>query len=151
MIGDLADLVIARLRDGVPGLISVIGAVEAADLVKSGQRPQRLPAAIVLPIGDEADDGALLGETAWDQDLTQRIGVVVIHRDAGDATGHAARRKAVPVVKQVVDTLVGWEADHGFGPLHYQRARLHGLTSGAVWQQFDFAARTTLTHLLSEA
>lgn len=144
MTPELTDLVIGRLRAQVPALVTIAGAVDFADLVDRGQRPQRLPAAFVLPLGEEATPGELLGTEDWMQERTETIGVVLIHQDRGDATGNAARQKLGSLTAIVRQALAGWQAAGDVGPLHYRRTRLQGLVAGAVWQQLDFEARSEL-------
>ena len=141
---DLAGLVRDRLRARLPELISVGGAVDFAELVERGQRPQRLPAAFVLFLGDDARPGDLLGTADWAQEVEERIAVVLVHQDRGDASGEAARGRLVPLAARVRAEIAGWHPGPRHGPCHYLRARLHGLTAGAVWQQLDFQVRSEL-------
>lgn len=145
MSDELVDLVVARLRETVTDLYSVAGAVDFAELVERGQRPQRLPAAFVLPLAEDAAENELLGTDDWLQMVTETIAVVIVHQDRGDASGDKARRRTAPIVRQAQQALIGWSPDLAtIGPLHYRRTRLHGLTAGAVWQQVDFTSRREL-------
>ena len=141
---DLAGLVADRLRARLPDLISVGGAVDFAELVERGQRPQRLPAAFVLSLGDDAQPGDLLGTEDWLQQVEERIAIVLVHQDRGDPNGEKARGRLVPLTRRVRAEVAGWHPGPRHGPCHYLRARLYGLTAGAVWQQLDFQVRFDL-------
>ena len=143
-MSDLVALVIARLDAEVPALRSVAGAVDFAELVERGQRPQRLPAAFVMWLGDDAERNELLGTGDRVQALTETIGVVLVHQDRGDATGDKAREKLVPLVDAVRGALAGWAPSADHDAIDYRRGRLQGLTAGAVWQQLDFETRSEL-------
>lgn len=144
MSHDLAALIVARLKAALPELVSVGGAVDFAELVERGQRPQRLPAAFVLSLGDDALAGDLLGSEAWLQQVEERVAVVLVHQDRGDGRGDKAREKLVPLAGQVRSEIAGWHPGPQYGPCHYLRSRLHGLAAGAVWQQLDFLVRFEL-------
>lgn len=141
---DLPALVAEHLATQVPALASVAGAVDFAELVERGQRPQRLPAAFVLPLGDDAPPGDLIGTGDWLQLVEERIAVVLVHQDRGDAKGDRARARLVPLARTVRAALAGWQPTPEHGPFHYVRSRLQGLTAGAVWQQLDFQCRSEL-------
>lgn len=144
MTRDLAALVAERLRARLPELIGVGGAVDFAELVERGQRPQRLPAAFVLSLGDDAQPGDLIGTEDWLQQVEERVAVVLVHQDRGDAGGDKAREKLVPLAGRVRAEIAGWHPGPEYGPCHYLRSRLHGLAAGAVWQQLDFQVRFEL-------
>ena len=141
---DLAGLLADRLRAHLPEFITVGSAVDFAELVERGQRPQRLPAAFVLPLGDDAALGDLLGVDDWLQQVEERVAVVLVHQDRGDASGDKARSRLVPLAARVRAEIAGWHPSPLHGPCHYLRSRLHGLTAGAVWQQLDFQCRSEL-------
>ena len=141
---DLAGHIAERLRVRLPELITAGSAVDFAELVDRGQRPQRLPAAFVLPLGDDAELGDLLGTEDWLQQVDERVAVVLVHQDRGDASGEKARSKLLPLATRVRAEIAGWHASPLHGPCHYLRTRLHGLTAGAVWQQLDFQCRSEL-------
>lgn len=141
---DLAGLIADRLRGQVPALITVGGAVDFAELIDRGQRPQRLPAAFVLSLGDDAAQGDLMGTEDWLQQIEERVAVVLVHQDRGDSRGEKARVKLVPLAALIRAEIAGWHPSPLHGPCHYLRSRLHGLTAGAVWQQLDFQCRSEL-------
>lgn len=134
----LVDQVATRLRDQVAALKSVGLAAELARLVEKGVVPQRLPAAFVLPIGDDAAPN-ILAAGGHRQNVTETVGVILIDRVAGDATGGKTLGDIEPVRAAIRAAIAGWEPTApGAEPFDYRRGRLHGVF-GAVFYQLDFS------------
>lgn len=135
------DLAIARLKANVPALHSrVEGVADLAGLIGRKQLPTLTPAAWVLFLGD--DGGEATDMTGGMRQLvTETIGVLLIHRVAGDSKGTKAEVALDPLRIAVRDTLAGWEPDDAAEPIVYRRARLHDVSSGTVFLQLDFLAR----------
>lgn len=140
---NLVALVIDRLQAEVPELLDVAGAAELSALVQAQALPQRMPAAFVLPLGEDAEPNSI-GTGALRQRVTERVGIVILARHAGDSRGGKAVDAVVPLRGAVRDALVGWQPDASCDPFELVRSRLQGLTAGTVFVQVDILTRWTL-------
>lgn len=134
----LLDDVAARLAAEIPELARrVEGAAELAELVEKKLLPQTTPFAYVLPLGFRggAPDAAA---GLYRQLLDETVGVVLVVRTAGDATGRKTLPKVHELRDQVVQALAGWAPAGAFGVLAPSRGALVSLTAGAVIYQVDF-------------
>lgn len=130
-VTDRLKLQVADLQDRVEG------AAELAALVQQNKLPQRTPAAFVLPLAQDGgpNDAATGGHR---QRVLETVGVVVVVRHAGDATGRKQIAEFVPVLNAVRDSLAGWLPDASYDVFEFLRGRLVGLAGGAALQQLDF-------------
>lgn len=142
---DLVDAVAARLKVQVADLNDrVEGAAELAALVDKGKLPQRSPSAFVLPLAQDGQANAA-ATGGHRQKVLEAIGVVVVVRHAGDATGRHQIAAFVPLLNAVRDALAGWEPDSSYEAFDFLRGRLVGLAGGAALQQLDFRTAWWLT------
>ena len=133
------DEVVERVKAQVPALGGrVETAAELAVLVAKGDKPQRVPAAYVLWLGDDA--GPVTTLTGLQRQIvTQHIGVVLVTRHVGDRRGGEQLDDIRPLVEAVKAALTGWEPPGGEDALAYRRGRLLSLTrTGHLFAQVDF-------------
>jgi len=134
----------ARLAD----MEALAGRIEPAaslsDLIAQNRLPQVTPAAFVLPLGlrgGKADAAAGL----YRQQLAEMLGVVLIIRSAGDATGARGADQLTPLRNAVIRRIVGWAppsdwtGDETIGVFTLSRGELLSLRAGALVYQLDFA------------
>lgn len=141
MTAPVIGAVITRLSDTVEDLHQRVEDVtDLAELVKSGNLPKALPAGWVLPLGEDAEPAADMAG-GFRQRVAETVGVVLVHRVAGDATGKKARLAVDHLADGVKQSLIAWEPVAGIDALEYRRARLLSMNSGAVFLQLEF-----LTH-----
>ncbi len=130
--------VIDRLKAEVTALHGrVEGAAELAALLHRGQGPQRMPAAFVLPLGEDADPNG--HANIHSQRITEAVGVIVVERHAGDATGGEVLDRIAPLLTAVRAALAGWTPASAETVVDYVRSRLVGLKAGAVFIQQSYA------------
>lgn len=135
------DAFITRLKATVPALHErVEGVADLAGLVGRKQLPPQTPAAWVLWLGEDAGPGTdMTGGTR--QTVTEVIGVLLMHRVAGDSKGTQAQAELEALRVDVRSALVGWEPDPAADPIEYRRGRLIEVPQGTAFMQLDFTAR----------
>lgn len=138
------DAVIDRIGATVPALSGrVEGAAELSALVKSGNLPQQMPAAFVLPLGlrggqAEAATGIFI------QSFEDTISVVIVEEAAGDATGAIALPTIDTLAWSIIAAVCGWAPGDEVGVFRLARGQLVSLSAGAVIYQLDFAIQDQL-------
>jgi hypothetical protein len=119
------------------GLVDVRGAAELSALVKSGNLPQRMPAAFVLPLGLRGSQGdAATGITR--QALNETIAVVLVAPAIGDETGGRALPTLAALIDAVVARVVGFSPADAIGVFTLGRGQLLSVNDGVVMYQLDF-------------
>lgn len=143
------DAVKARLADvaALSGRIEPAASLSA--LMQRNQLPQVTPAAFVLPLGlrgGKADAAANI----FRQQLNEVLGIVLILRTAGDATGAKGSDPLTALRNEVIRRIVGWSppshwrADDTLAPFTLSRGELVTLSAGALVYQLDFAVEDQL-------
>lgn len=136
----LEDLLVERLRDKLPDLKAILTATDLADV-----QAQRLtqPAAHVIYLGDEVDQGA--GNQSGSgiaQAVTQQWMVVLVVKFAGAiSNGKGNRRIAGPLITQLLQALSGWQPNAPLTPLKRINAPKVGYENGFAY--YPFAFKTT--------
>lgn len=124
-------------------------AASLSDLMARNQLPQVTPAAFVLPLalrGGRADAAANL----YRQQLVEMLGIVLILRTAGDATGGRGTDRLTSLRNDVIRRIVGWSPpshwrdDEAIGVFTFARGELVSLSTGALVYQIDFALEDQL-------
>ena len=121
----VADAIAERLSaldgdDGAPLFAAVLSALESAALTSW----PKAPAALVLPISDEADESTTR-RVEWEPvQHSVRIGVAVIVRAPNDRTGATGRERLSPVLAAARLTLAGWRPPGQREVLSFLRGRL---------------------------
>lgn len=121
----------------------VKGAADLSDLIKKGALPPGLPAAYVIPLGLR-DRGAEVVTGMFRQMLDDTVGVVLVARAAGDATGANAFPTIQTLIRFTINRIAGWQAPDAHDVFRVARGQFAGLSAGAVFWQLDFATQTQL-------
>lgn len=144
----LTDEMITRIEATVPALDG--RAKEAADLAELVRRkalPQAPATAFVLPLGLRPRSEGDAATGGFTQMLDETVGVLLVVRSAGDATG----AKALPQIGDLVDALIsaiaGWGPDAAIGVFRVARGQLLSAEAGAVMYQLDFSIQTQVRNL----
>lgn len=122
---------IAKLRVNVPAL-KLIGAVAEFQLAAE-RMPAALPACYLLNL-DEQPEPNKLGNIIL-QHVHASIGVVLVVRNVGDASGAAACVDTEVLRKQVKDQLYGWSPASGHAPFERGRSGILAFREGCIWWQ----------------
>ena len=102
------------------------------------QAAQAGAAAFVLPIGLRG--GAATAATGvFRQSVEWSVGIVLVVRAAGDATGGDGVVKLGPLIDAVIGVLAGWGPEDAIGIYRVSRGELLSLTGGTLVYQLDFA------------
>jgi hypothetical protein len=127
-----------RLRAQLASQFAFIGSV--ADFAALGDVPRTVPAAYVIPLDEQAEPNNLIGLNG--QTHTATIGVVLIVRYAGDASGAKATMALGALRQDVMDTLVGWAPTALDDTVQFSSGTLVELMDGgAVAWRDDFTLR----------
>lgn len=130
-IGDKLGTDVAALKGGIQY------AADLAALVAAGQMPQRDAAAFIVPLGFDGRGGES-ATGVHTQILSHAVGVIIVVKARGDASG----RKALPAIDDIKDaviaSLAGWAPDDVASVLVVARGRLVSLEGGVVLYQLDF-------------
>lgn len=128
----------ARLEAEVGGLAKrVQEAAELSELVRRNQLPQATPAAFVLPLGLRGG-GADAATGSFRQAVDETVGVLLVVRSAGDATGARSLPAIDALIEETVGALAGWAPDDQIGVFRVARGALVSLREGAIIYQLDF-------------
>jgi hypothetical protein len=116
----------------------VHGAARLAQLTERGAQAQASTAAFVLPLGLRGGSAdAVTG--MFRQALDRLVGVVLMVRNVGDATGAAAQAELEPLIEAVIGAIAGWAPDEAIGVYKLARGELVSIAAGTVTYQLDFA------------
>lgn len=128
----------------IPALTKrIYGAAKLAELTERGSQFQAGTAAFVLPLGLRG--GAADAVTGlYRQPVERLVGVVLVVRNLGDATGDKAMADLDPLIEDVIGVLAGWGPEAAFGVFTLARGELAGIAAGTITYQLDFAIEDQL-------
>lgn len=126
---------VATFSDRVAGAASFEAAQGADDVV--------VPAAYVVPVGDEVEQSQTAGGIV--QSMNEVIGVIVAVDNTSDARGQAAADQLETIRAALWAALLGWDPDASGEQFEYAGGTIVGMTRARVWMQFDFAKPYTIT------
>lgn len=118
-------------------------AAKFSELVARNHLPQVAPAGFILPLGlrgQRAD--AVTG--LYRQSLVEMMGIVMVLRSAGDATGGKSTDQITELRDVVIRRIAGWAPDFALGVFTVSRGELVSLSAGTLVYQIDFALETQL-------
>lgn len=144
----LTDEMITRIEATVPALDGrAKEAADLAELVRRKAMPQAPATAFVLPLGLRPRSEGEAGSGGFTQMLDETVGVLLVVRSAGDATG----AKALPQIGELIDSLIGaiagWGPDAAIGVFRVTRGQLLSAEAGAVMYQLDFSIQTQVRNV----
>ncbi|NML88349.1 hypothetical protein HHL26_04620 [Sphingobium sp. TB-6] len=134
----------ARLADIAALERRIQPAASLSELIAQNRLPQVTPAAFILPLGlrgGRADAATGI----YRQSIAEMLGVVLILRSAGDATGAKSADALTPLRNAVIDRIVGWAPTSGWngsetiGVFTLSRGELISMSAGALVYQLDFS------------
>lgn len=138
----MIDQIVARLKSRVADLNQrVEEAAYLAELLRQNRAPQGA-LAVVIPNGlqgglADAASGMFL------QAITETF-AVLLFADAHDQTGKRALDRIQPLIRQVVEALVGWAPNDELGVLELRRGTIVSMTGGRLVYQIDFSINDQL-------
>ena len=129
----LADAMADRLADltaegGAPLFAAVLSALDAAALTAW----PRTPAALVLPISDEADESTTRRVENAPVQHVVRVGVSVMVAAPNDRGGTRGRERLSALIAQARQALAGWAPTGQREVLSFRRGRLVSLEDGRL-------------------
>ena len=127
-----------RPRAQLASQFAFIGSV--ADFAALGDVPRTVPAAYVIPLDERAVPNNTIGLNS--QTHTATVGVVLIVRYAGDASGTKATLALGPLRQAVQNALVGWSPTALDDAMQFSSGSLaEFMEGGAVAWRDDFTLR----------
>ncbi|AKU21876.1 hypothetical protein [Massilia sp. NR 4-1] len=121
----------ARLRATVPAL-KLVG--DAVGFQSAAERtPTVMPACYVITLGEKPSPNSL--GNILIQQVQASIGVILVMRNLGDATGAKAQASIEALRGQVKDQIFGWVPKAGCEPLERGDSNLLAFRDGCVWWQ----------------
>lgn len=130
--------VIQRLEAMVPSLAGRIeGAMQFAELMRSGNLPQVTPAAHVLPLGLQGGQPDVM-TGAFRQPIARSIAVVLTIRTY-DVTAGREVDPLNSLIDEILAAIAGWTPDSTVGVYRLSRAGLVSMAAGTVIYQIDFS------------
>ena len=129
----VAEAMAARLAalegdGGAPLFADVLTAMDASALTGW----PKTPAALVLPVSDEADEDTTRRVAQAPVQHFVRIGVAIIVRAPNDRTGKLGVDRTSPVLAQARRALAGWRLPEQREVLSFRRGRLVSAADGRV-------------------
>ena len=138
----VAEAMAARLaaladEQGEPLFAAVLSALEVAALTTW----PRTPAALVLPISDEAEESTTRKVERAPVQHFVRLGVAYLVSAPNDRTGARGRERLSPVLAAARRALAGWQPPGQREVLEFRRGRLVGAEDGRVQWTDEFEIR----------
>lgn len=133
----LEPLIVARLRERLPGHVHVLS---AADLAGVAEGSQPTPAVHVVYQGYRVIESRPDGRAARLQQTWLAVVAVRNVRDA--AAGSAARGDAGQIAESVIAAMMGWKPDAINKPLTLTSAPAAGFRAGHLYLPLAFVAET---------
>jgi hypothetical protein len=138
-----SDIIIARLRDKVPGLGEVSGAIELAALLEAKPQPRPKPIAHVVPAG-------LRGGTPRDvtggfiQAIDVSFAVFVTFATVNDPKGAKAQAVVDVLLVEIIAAICGWAPLRTTGVFRLLGAGPRQVKPGLVVYAIEFAIQDQL-------
>ncbi len=138
--------VVAHLRANVPVFAGrVAGAADFATGLESTVT-QKLPAAYVIPLGDEAAPNDEMN--ALYQGVTERIGVIVEFDNSVDRRGQTVTLQYAPIKAALFAAILNWrgtDPEHALRGFEYGGGQLLEFDRARLFYQFEFVLETVIT------
>ncbi|QPT09714.1 hypothetical protein [Sphingomonas paucimobilis] len=116
----------------------IFGAAKLDEMVKNNHLAQVTPAAYTLGLGVVGGDpDAAAG--LFRQAVVWLEGVVLVVRNAGDATGAAGDQQLRPLIHATIQAIAGFDAPDSPGVWRLVKGELFSLQAGCLTYQLDFA------------
>ncbi|MBV1918994.1 MAG: hypothetical protein KUG65_13165 [Sphingomonadaceae bacterium] len=132
------DEVRTRIEAKAPDFAGTFGnAAQFAAMVERDQLPQSDRAGYVLP-GPLAGGTTTAATGMFIQDFTETVMVVLVIRHAGSALAKGALDELPPLVRDVIEGVVGWGPDDAPGVFKLGQAELVGSKNGALVYEIHF-------------
>ncbi len=136
----LVDAVAALVEAADPSLSGrVQRAADLSELVRTNRMPAAPVAAFILPLGKRALSNGEAMAGAFTQAFDETVGVLLVVRAAGDATGGKALPTIDTLADAVIAALCGQSPGDEPGVLRLSRAALISAEGGSVLYQADFS------------
>lgn len=120
----------------------VYGAAKLGELTERGSIAVNGTSAFVLPLGLRG--GAVNAASGmYLQSLDRLVGIVLVVKNVGDATGAKALIELDPLIEAVIQLLAGWGPDD-FAVFTLARGELVSIEKGTITYQLDFAIEDQL-------
>jgi hypothetical protein len=136
-----------QLKQFVPVFGGRVAGIVEFDAVMRGElRPEELPAAYVLPLGEDATDNDV--QNALYQEVKQHVGVVVEFNNSLDRRGQNVTLQYWSTRTAIMAAILNWRAtdpDHALRGFEYSGARLLSWDDASVFYQFEFNQLVLLT------
>lgn len=121
----------------------VYGAAKLGELTERGSMTAIGTGAFVLPLGLRG--GAADAATGlYRQSLDRVVGIVLVVRNVGDATGEKAMLELDPLIEDVIQLFAGWAPDDSFGVFTLARGELVSIEKGTITYQLDLVIEDQL-------
>lgn len=135
------------IRDRIADVEGIKGRIQPAanlsELMARGLTPQGGDAAFILPLGIRGgSEQAMSG--LYIQDVAETVGVVLMIRALGDATGARSTDRLLPIRNAIIRRVAGWSPPPHWmegetvGQFRLARGELISLTAGLLTYQLDF-------------
>ncbi len=135
----------ATINDRLAMVAPLQGRIQTAAKFSSLMAAQQLataaqagPAAFVLPTGLRGGQGEV-ATGLFRQAVEWMIGVVLVVRAAGDATGADGVVQIGPLIDAVIGVVAGWGPDEAIGVYRVVRGELLSMAGGTLIYQLDFS------------
>lgn len=137
--------VITQLRTYCPSLKLVGGSADFSTGLESVVNPTQLPAAFIIPDGDEADANQL--SNALLQHVRERIQIVVEFDNSADRRGYGSANQVDAMKYAIFAALLNWRIDptHAQRGLEYDGCEFIAMDRGRLWYGFRFSQELTIS------
>jgi hypothetical protein len=139
---DLSIAAADRLRTLAGAQFALVGNV--ADFEALADMPRSVPAAYLLPLGERAEPSTTLTRNTQRHRCT--IGVVLVVRHAGDASGSRSASALQALRLAVQSALLNWTPATDCGALQFAEGQLVEFVDGTTIWRDDFEVERWVRH-----
>ncbi|MGJ8619613.1 MAG: phage tail terminator protein [Methylophilaceae bacterium] len=102
-----------------------------------------LPAAFVIPLGDDAEPNN--SENGYSQLVGDKFAVVVMLSNTADSLSKSSVAQVQPIRNALCKALLSWKPDAEHGPIEYAGSELLEVNRAHFYYQYEFSADTEFT------
>ena len=135
-------LIIPRIRAQVSAFSNRVGGTAAFEAAASSNEDIAVPAAFVVPLGEEVSDSVSAPGVV--QIIDDRFGVIVVVSNTADEGGADGAEQVDDLRASLLTALTAYRPSVAHHPIRYMGGQHLAIDRARLWHQFEFATRYIL-------